>query len=96
MICYSIPYILYEENIIDKELYNTYKENFYYTRVNKKEQYYYLKDNNSLFDKYYKEIKPKDKLKYNIEYFINNFIVNKNIIENKFSKSKKKLIIKSL
>lgn len=73
MICYSIPYILYEENIIDKELYNTYKENFYYKKVTKKEQYYYLKDNNILFNKYYKEVKPRDKLKYNIEYFINNF-----------------------
>ena len=66
MSCYSIPYILYEENIIDKELYNTYKEDFYYTKITKKEQYYYLKSNNILFNKYYKEVKPRDKLKYNI------------------------------
>lgn len=96
MSCYSIPYILYEENIIDKELYNTYKEDFYYTKITKKEQYYYLKSNNILFNKYYKEVKPRDKLKYNIEYFIKDFIKNKNIIENKYSNLKRKIIIKSL
>ena len=96
MISYSVPYILYEGNIIDENLYNKYKESFYYTKISKKEQYYYLKDNGYLFDKYYKEIKPKDKLKYNIEYFINDFTKNRKIIENKYSKLKRKIIIKSL
>lgn len=91
-IYYSVPYILYKENIIDKKLYNVYKESSYYTRITKKKQYYYLKDNHYSFDNYYKKIKPKNKLKYNIEYFISDFIVNKN----QYSSLKRKIIIKSL
>lgn len=95
-ITFCISFMLHEEGIINEELYNKYKEQCYCIKINKKEKYYYLKDNEYLFNKYYKNLKMKNKLKYNIEYFINDFEKNKEIIKIKFSKIKRKVIIKSI